>query len=60
MLDCFMNCTIAMIRKRNINMLAYPEGKSVLARLEKFSAKYDDGMMQLNAEKIQNYYEQYL
>lgn len=60
MLDFFMECTIAMIRKRNVNMLAYPEGKSVLARLATFPAKYDDGMMQRKAEKIQRYYEQFV
>lgn len=58
MLDFFMNCTIAMIRKRDVKMLAYAEGRSVLERLEKFPAKYDDGMMQRKVEKIQRYYEQ--
>ena len=46
MLDDFMNCTIAMIKKREVNMLAYPAGISVLDRLQTFPAKYDDGMMQ--------------
>lgn len=57
MLDFFMNCTIAMIKKRDIDMLAYPSGKSVLDRLKVFPEKYDDGMMQRKAEKIRRYYE---
>ncbi|MER1998215.1 MAG: SMI1/KNR4 family protein [Lysinibacillus sp.] len=57
MLDDFMNCTIAMIKKREINMLAYPAGISVLNRLKTFPTKYDDGMMQRKAEKIRRYYE---
>lgn len=60
MLDFFMNCTIAMIKKREINMLMYPAGKSVLDRLAMFPAKYDDGMMQRKSEKIQRYYEQFV
>lgn len=60
MLDDFMNCTIAMIKKREINMLAYPAGISVLNRLKTFPTKYDDGMMQRKAEKIKRYYEQYM
>lgn len=58
MLDFFMNCTIAMIKKREIDMLACPAGKSVLDRLKTFPTKYDDGMMQRKAEKIKRYYEQ--
>lgn len=58
MLDFFMNCTIAMNKKREIDMLACPAGESVLNRLKMFPAKYDDGMMQRKAEKIQRYYEQ--
>lgn len=60
MLDFFVNCTIAMIKKRNVDLLAYPEGRSVLTRLAKFPTKYDNGMMQRKAEKIQRYYEQLL
>ncbi|MEK4386196.1 SMI1/KNR4 family protein [Solibacillus sp. FSL W7-1464] len=60
MLDFFMNGTITMIKKRNVNILAYPEGRSVLARLKKFPAKYDDGMMQRKADKIQRYYEKFV
>lgn len=58
MLDFFMNCTIAMIRKREVDMIVYPQGKSVLERLAIFPAKYDDGMMQRKAEKIQRYFAQ--
>lgn len=46
-----------MIKKRDIDMLAYPSGKSVLDRLKVFPEKYDDGMMQRKAEKIRRYYE---
>lgn len=60
MLDFFMNCTIAMIKKREVNMLAYSAGRSVLNRLKAFPTKYDDGMMQRKAEKIKRYYEQHM
>ena len=55
-----MNCTIAMIKKREIDMLAYPAGRSVLNRLKAFPTKYDDEMMQRKAEKMKRYYEQHM
>lgn len=53
-----MNCTIAMIVKRNVDCTAYQEAIRMLERLSKFPAKYDDnGMMQRKAVKIQSYFK---
>lgn len=58
MLDFFMNCTIAMIRKRHVDCTAYLEAMRMLARLSKFPAKYDyNGMIQRKALKIQGYFK---
>lgn len=47
-----------MIRKRDIDVRAYPQGINMLELLAKFPAKYDDGMMQCKAEKIKGYFEE--
>lgn len=59
MLDFLLDCTIAMIKKRDVNMLAYPAGERILERLKQFPAKYDNGIMPRKAEKIQRYYAQH-
>lgn len=60
MLDFFINCTIAMIKKREVNRLAYLAGRSVLNRLKAFLTKYDDGIMQRKAVKMKHYCEQHI
>ena len=58
MLDYFLNCTIAMIRKRNVNLTDYPVAMQMLERLVMFPQKYDyNGMIQRKAEKIRGYFK---
>lgn len=57
MLDYFLNCTIAMIRKRDLDLTGYPVAMQMLQRLVTSAPKYDfNGMIQRKAQKIQAYF----
>lgn len=57
MLDFFLNCTIAIIRKRKVYLTDYSVAMQLLERLAAFPSAYDDdGMIKRKAKKIQAYF----
>ncbi|MEG0471629.1 MAG: hypothetical protein RR588_04770 [Solibacillus sp.] len=58
MVDDFLNYTIAMIRKREVNLTDYPLAMDTLQLFVNFPPKYDfNGMVQRKAVRIQGFLE---